>query len=968
VRDILRADEHGVISKDQFFKSIHRLMKRTHTHEDDDSDSSSGSSSSDEDSELDGDMMVRRKGFLANALNRPQSFTNAEASDMSHPANRYRLKLVHSLLSQIHLILDQVQLTHSAMGQGMDLASREQAVKSIDVHLSTIDDVILQRDHNGCEFYPRWVTKDMQTLHARIAAIMHPGVATGGKGKGGKHVEKYEMSVQTDAADASSKFQDPQFYHEYLSYKLMKASMQRTQLQLTQAARGGGGRGGSVRVPLSQRDNAHKRAHARQRQRPRSATTRQLTTSGYGLGGKRMKNGPKKAFRAGSSTRNINSVYAEYDPTDVSSKDYTWVARRRRKGNRGERDKWSRLEQKLEAVSQQVQSQVDIEQEVEKRVSQALKKERRQFKKLTRRLESALGGSNGTGGSQGGDSYAREDTRVNGELAEVKAALKALQNKHGSVKPVDQGMMNELRAANEDTRIRITKLTEVHAQVQQKDAELLAMREEKMGLERIVAEFHEKEKNASKDASTLKLMERINTLDGQEARKEREVKDLQRAQFLLRKEHKQATGADFDSRRSTTAELEALRETFSNKTEEAKLLAGGSSSNNGNHAGFSSPYGRASGDLYQANPTALLDDLRSQKRSVNALRSELGQERARYHSLVSTSEAQKMFMHNQLEVSRTQELKRDKARMDQLNEMRARDGAKASAFEKKLVHAQSSYDKKLKDSIEDARLEYQKKFDLKVGQLSNIVEAQELEKQDVEADMRRLEDERALVMSQNKRLERMLQAHSSTMDAREEAGKSGVPTSDFQLEEINNEFWGLVIDSFKGDYLNFGANAKVIRMLLHHDDKHVVFSDFVRKVNRRNGTDERVLLLSDCALYVLVPGSLELKRRIPFRQISSTSLSRLQADVMVLHHKQEYDLVVRSSKRTELMYHLQKAYRQEAQARLPYKYGERLFVEDKDNYHRQMNIVTPKKSTLAPRQQLFKGQKKHEGHIYEQDR
>jgi hypothetical protein len=111
--------------------------------------------------------------------------------------------------------------------------------------------------------------------------------------------------------------------------------------------------------------------------------------------------------------------------------------------------------------------------------------------------------------------------------------------------------------------------------------------------------------------------------------------------------------------------------------------------------------------------------------------------------------------------------------------------------------------------------------------------------------------------------------------------------------------------------------------------------------NRRNSGQQRVLVLTSTAIYNFIPKKYELRRRIAIQDLRSVSLSRLCTDLIVLHHATEHDYLLTSPKRPELMYHLQAAFKRlsNGMQSLPYDFSERLYVADKENRMRDIQIL-----------------------------
>jgi hypothetical protein len=114
---------------------------------------------------------------------------------------------------------------------------------------------------------------------------------------------------------------------------------------------------------------------------------------------------------------------------------------------------------------------------------------------------------------------------------------------------------------------------------------------------------------------------------------------------------------------------------------------------------------------------------------------------------------------------------------------------------------------------------------------------------------------------------------------------------------------------FLGDYLSLATNAAILRTMAKHGDKALMFADHVVKVNRRNKMQRRTLLITDQAVYNLDPGSYKVKRRIPLSILGSVSMSSLQDNFFALHVPTEYDYLLVSSKKIEIVTTIVKAYR-----------------------------------------------------------
>eukprot|EP00850_Spirogloea_muscicola_P015612 SM000121S26009 [mRNA] locus=s121:356045:356828:+ [translate_table: standard] len=115
-------------------------------------------------------------------------------------------------------------------------------------------------------------------------------------------------------------------------------------------------------------------------------------------------------------------------------------------------------------------------------------------------------------------------------------------------------------------------------------------------------------------------------------------------------------------------------------------------------------------------------------------------------------------------------------------------------------------------------------------------------------------------------------------------------------------------------------------------DRTVLFADAVAKVNRRNQIVRRLLLITDAALYVLEPETFRLKRRIPHAAIRTLGLSDLTDYFFTVHVPAEHDLLVASTRKTEIVTVLVEALKKATGADLDVHFANRLdFRIDTEN-------------------------------------
>jgi myosin-1 len=111
--------------------------------------------------------------------------------------------------------------------------------------------------------------------------------------------------------------------------------------------------------------------------------------------------------------------------------------------------------------------------------------------------------------------------------------------------------------------------------------------------------------------------------------------------------------------------------------------------------------------------------------------------------------------------------------------------------------------------------------------------------------------------------------------------------------------------SFFGDFLGLQDNNEIKLLISKYGDTKIVFSDLVKKVNKRYKFQDRILLLTDKSIYNLKKFNkpkkncfFECKRQISLKSIESISVSKLSDNFFVIHVPSEYDYVYENAKKT----------------------------------------------------------------------
>ncbi|XP_025027120.1 unconventional myosin-Ie-like [Python bivittatus] len=171
------------------------------------------------------------------------------------------------------------------------------------------------------------------------------------------------------------------------------------------------------------------------------------------------------------------------------------------------------------------------------------------------------------------------------------------------------------------------------------------------------------------------------------------------------------------------------------------------------------------------------------------------------------------------------------------------------------------------------------------------------------------------------------------MQMREEASNIVLNKKERRRNSLNR--------NFMGDYIGLENHPELRRFLGRRE--RVDFADTVTKYDRRFKTVKRDLILTPKFLYLIGrekvkqgpdKGAIKeaLKRQIEVERIQSVSLSTLQDDFIIIHEPQ-YDSVLESVFKTELLSLLCKRYEERTQKQLPIKFSNQLeFKVKKDGW------------------------------------
>jgi len=122
---------------------------------------------------------------------------------------------------------------------------------------------------------------------------------------------------------------------------------------------------------------------------------------------------------------------------------------------------------------------------------------------------------------------------------------------------------------------------------------------------------------------------------------------------------------------------------------------------------------------------------------------------------------------------------------------------------------------------------------------------------------------------------------------------------------------------YYGDYIHLQNSDWFKQIQEDYGDRTVCFSSVVSKYNKNYRKQERILVISDRAIYNLDPSGYIMKRRIELRRVKGIVVSPLTDGFFVLQIPDEYDYLFESSKKTEILKVLQENYSSSTRSNLP---------------------------------------------------
>ncbi|KAF0984113.1 hypothetical protein FDP41_008028 [Naegleria fowleri] len=121
------------------------------------------------------------------------------------------------------------------------------------------------------------------------------------------------------------------------------------------------------------------------------------------------------------------------------------------------------------------------------------------------------------------------------------------------------------------------------------------------------------------------------------------------------------------------------------------------------------------------------------------------------------------------------------------------------------------------------------------------------------------------------------------------------------------------------DYLRMNFSELMNQLKKDYGDSKVIFSGVVSKYNKRFKKQDRILMVTDKAVYNIDPsGGYMVNRRIPITQITSATVSPYSDNFFVIDHPDQ-DVLSESAKKTEILESIYDSYQESCSQLLPIK-------------------------------------------------
>ncbi|XP_022922400.1 myosin IB heavy chain-like [Cucurbita moschata] len=140
--------------------------------------------------------------------------------------------------------------------------------------------------------------------------------------------------------------------------------------------------------------------------------------------------------------------------------------------------------------------------------------------------------------------------------------------------------------------------------------------------------------------------------------------------------------------------------------------------------------------------------------------------------------------------------------------------------------------------------------------------------------------------------------------------------SDGNVTEDQEPFMGIKVRrkaslhrDYKGDYIDVPSNQFLMKILKKQGEQSVLFADKVMKFTATGKMKRRILLITEFAIYIVDPETDTLKRRIALAAVDKICLSELSDNFFAFIIPTEYDVLMASTRKTEIVTVLVEAFK-----------------------------------------------------------
>ncbi|KAG8638356.1 hypothetical protein MANES_14G019200v8 [Manihot esculenta] len=142
----------------------------------------------------------------------------------------------------------------------------------------------------------------------------------------------------------------------------------------------------------------------------------------------------------------------------------------------------------------------------------------------------------------------------------------------------------------------------------------------------------------------------------------------------------------------------------------------------------------------------------------------------------------------------------------------------------------------------------------------------------------------------------------------EDGGRMRLKPSGNNANENQEPFSGINVRrkasfhrDIKRDYLDIPSHPYLMKVLQKRGDSHVFFADKVMKFTGSGKMKRHILLITNIAIYIVDPETDALKRRIVLAAVEKISLSELSDNFFAIIIPTEYDILMASKRKTEIV-------------------------------------------------------------------